>query len=79
MRGNGNLAQVAVGVEMAVASRGPFVDGCADLRLRDRWVLTPKTGLDHALGGLEQVKDGKAGIRVRPHACQPRTPIVAPI
>ena len=67
MRGDGDLAQVAVGVEMAVSAGGPLVDGGTDFGWRDRRVLASQTGFDHALGGLEQVKDSEALVWLVPH------------
>ena len=52
---------------MAVAAGGPLVDGGTDLVLRDRRVLATQAGFDHALGGLEQVKDGEALVWLVPH------------
>jgi len=67
VRGNGDLAQVAIGVEMAVSAGGPLVDGGTDFGWRDRRVLASQTGFDHALGGLEQVKDSEALVWLVPH------------
>ncbi len=67
MRGNRDLAQVAVGVEVAVTARGPFIDGSTDSRGCDCRILTSKPGLDHSFGSLEQVENGEAVVWLASH------------
>ena len=76
MRRNGQLAQVAVGVEMAITAAGPLVDGGPDLRLGDCWVLAPQTGFDHPFRRVEEIKDSETTVHVNPHTLQPRTAVV---